>query len=510
MSGCASVRDLLIPFCKRRLAGDSRTLVREHLRGCADCRTELGEVRDLLARFRSCPVLEPSHGSRERLWQRLESLRGEAGLPALRSPLLADPGWRGRLAFARAYVAWRFRNAPVLACSLVLHVIFLAGLTFVLLRGRRPLEPERTVQLIVPGSGEEHRALGSAEPRPWRTPRRPDLGARSRRARQRLPLEVPERVAAWFSRRSDPEAALRRAGRSSDIGPIRRGLSWLAGIQEPDGSWSPERLGGAAGFRVGGSGMALLAFLGQGVSSGGTRPHAGAVARGIEWLLGQQRRDGCFGPKGSLYQHALATMAVAEDAILSRRDHRRALAAAAGHIVGAQLPAGGWAQAADPRRRPHEPTSSWAAIALAVSSMSGVRVEARSFDQAVRWLTRQVDDRSGRSAAAALAIVFQAPGLRPSGPVVRLPCFPIPSSDLQKADPSLWCNLAGALRLATDPRHGVFASALSKALVPLQEVGGSWPLLGNAGEVGGRVQSTALAILCLQSDFRYAPLPRKE
>jgi len=120
---------------------------------------------------------------------------------------------------------------------------------------------------------------------------------------------------------------------------VREGLLWLCRHQNKDGSWGalsmrercdPSRpcfdpkLQANAHYDEGLTGLALLAFLGAGIShktqaalvenGTGTRYAAGdVVERGLRWLRERQNPDGSFSrERAFMYNEALATMALSE------------------------------------------------------------------------------------------------------------------------------------------------------------------------------------------------------
>ncbi|MEZ6067764.1 MAG: prenyltransferase/squalene oxidase repeat-containing protein [Planctomycetaceae bacterium] len=113
---------------------------------------------------------------------------------------------------------------------------------------------------------------------------------------------------------------------------INSALVWLRQQQFPDGHWSldgPYR-DGATRSRwstdVGATGLALLAFLGDGQSPI-HGDHQQVVTKGLEWLLTQQKASGEVydgveqGEEPSIYAHAISTIVLCE-AILLTGDER--------------------------------------------------------------------------------------------------------------------------------------------------------------------------------------------
>jgi len=147
---------------------------------------------------------------------------------------------------------------------------------------------------------------------------------------------------------------------------VLAGLCWLLRHQNEDGSWGTDTLAShctpgmpcipattqvVSTYNEGLTGLALLAFLGQGISVGskieildavtGKRHGAGEVVRaGVTWLVNRQRADGAFSNPASglpLYNEALATMALCEAYGISRNLELRAPAQkGVDHLVSAQ------------------------------------------------------------------------------------------------------------------------------------------------------------------------------
>jgi hypothetical protein len=149
---------------------------------------------------------------------------------------------------------------------------------------------------------------------------------------------------------------------------VLEGLRWLIRHQNEDGSWGAETIAThcspadkpciSAGteikpnFNAGLTGLALLCFLGQGISVGskieivdtamGKRHQAGEVVKkGVRWLIEHQDKErGClsnpdFSP--GMYNEALATMALCEAYGISRnRELKRPAQSAVNWLVDAQ------------------------------------------------------------------------------------------------------------------------------------------------------------------------------
>ncbi len=81
-----------------------------------------------------------------------------------------------------------------------------------------------------------------------------------------------------------------------------------------------------------------------------------------------------------------------------------------------------------------------------------------------------------------------------------------------KFDFYFWYHASNALRQVGGRHWSKWSKALSKALVPAQRQDGnflgSWDPTSPWGEDGGRVYSTALALLSLQAEYRYEDLSK--
>jgi len=186
-------------------------------------------------------------------------------------------------------------------------------------------------------------------------------------------------------------------------------LAWLAKHQDDDGKWDSREFmkhdppggkcdgAGKTQFGVGCTGLALLTFLGAGYT-GANEPYATTVARAIGFLRSSQDNEGCFGTRETqhfLYNHAIATWAIAEACWLTGREELRANAkAAAKFLEAARNPKLAWRY----RIRGGENDTSltgWSALALRVCAFAGVEVDDESFAGALRWIDLMTHRESG-------------------------------------------------------------------------------------------------------------------
>ncbi len=253
------------------------------------------------------------------------------------------------------------------------------------------------------------------------------------------------------------------------------GLRWLEEHQEKSGLWDSDKHGGQPLFDPGVTGLALWALLGAGVTDSAT------VRHGLDYLLKTQDTDGVIGSQRShSFQsyHAFATIALAE----------------------------------------------------------GANVEPATYDGVARWIDSMTDPVFGQ-------IGYNYPGGSSARPEGRQEIYLAEKSQAMTAA-GAWCRqlLGGAAHASEtlpksielcmrilptwnlggrDQLYHQFGSlavyqhdakawrkwekALRKVYVAAQETNGSWPPTGVWGGDGGRVYSTAMAVLSLLTPYRYPP-----
>ena len=194
-------------------------------------------------------------------------------------------------------------------------------------------------------------------------------------------------------------------GGKSDLA-VRSALGWFARQQQPTGNWRLHEGYPDAGRRTartdtGATSLALLAFLGAGFDH--TRgDHQQTVARGINWLVGQQRGDGNlfdideFGREEAFYAHSMGTIALCEAvALTADRKARQAAVNAVNFLGKTQQPTqGGWKyQPQTPMTRGDLSVTGWALMALHTARIADIEVPEQAFVLASNFLdTVEVQD----------------------------------------------------------------------------------------------------------------------
>lgn len=352
---------------------------------------------------------------------------------------------------------------------------------------------------------------------------------------------------------------------------LERGLAWLAAqqesggswklelsrpslaeLQQPDGSWKttappPAMLRYPSVNDVGLTGLAILAFLGNGDTQAEGR-HAATVARALAWLGDQQDLEtGLFGEKRGymfLYNHAIATLAVAEAQDLSPSARlESSLRRAVKLILRARNPYGAWRYDVPPVGDNDTSVTGWMVTALTAAEHAGValaELDDDAYEGALAWIRAVTDPESGRvgydsqgsvssrvvgvnehmppergeaMTAVGLAVRIQLGERAERQPMLarhaQLILRKLPEWDTEGygCDMVYWYFGSYAMHQMGGELWDAWHSAMERALLPKQvEAGaeaGSWDPIGPWGYAGGRVYSTALMALCLETPFRY-------
>jgi hypothetical protein len=342
---------------------------------------------------------------------------------------------------------------------------------------------------------------------------------------------------------------------------IDAALRWLRAHQDDDGRWDcdgfakhddpslPACSGPGNGVHdVGVTGLALLAFLGDG-STMRSGPYRDQVKKAVLWLRAQQRDDGLFGAPVAhdyVYDHAIAAYAMCEAYGLSGYSLLRDPAQKGlDHLAAHRNPYGVWRY--QPRDGDGDTSiTGWCVMALAAGKHFGLAVDATALQTTAVWLDT-VTDASGRHGyTAAGQRSSRKPGDHGSrfpadrteamtavGLFARFflgqdpaktPAMP-KAADLLLLQPPAWDEAGGrvdhyawyyasyALFQMGGKRWTAWQKQLEPTLLKKQHRDpkdgnrfGSWDPDCAWGEDGGRVYSTAILALCLQANYRYSRL----
>ena len=375
---------------------------------------------------------------------------------------------------------------------------------------------------------------------------------------------------AYFAHLRSPEGGARRR-----IDPVMLALWWLRGHQEPDGRFSAsawfktcdgkpvehplsDDARGDARYDIGVTALALCAMLSAGYTNRGQHPFKRTVSKGLRYLKNQQTPEGRFGaqgPRKSLYNHALASLALVKAYELTGSPiFKGAAKRGVAFLLEARTPQGAWGYG----RRPLSNNTSitaWATLALHVArgidqerlrhgKSAAFGVPSAVFDDVRAWLETMTDPRDG----VVGYVQRGGPSFRPDGRAARFPenrtaamtaagtalrymLLEAPADDGlvslgltrildHPARPgdrdggvdyihyffgSMACEAAGG-RVWTVWRTSLFDSLRG---VQHTEEGsfcrlrGSFDPVGVWGKEGGRVATTAFGALCLAYTYRY-------
>ena len=341
---------------------------------------------------------------------------------------------------------------------------------------------------------------------------------------------------------------------------VTGGLQWLQKHQDPDGKWSsaefmkhdpPNDLctgPGSAMHDVGVTGLALLAFLGDGstLRYGKYREN---IKRGIVWLVDQQDPEtgliGVEAGQGYLYNHAIAALALVEAHGLSRyRVLKKKAQRAIDYIERARNPYKVWRYY--PRDGDNDTSiTGWMVFALKSAKEFGLKVDEQALKYSLSWFDEVTDPSTGQcgytkrgesssrelgledkfpsskteslTAVAALCRIFL--GQKPKDHPVLLA-----AADTMIKKPPVWNTADGSIdfyywyygsyaMFQIGGKHWKrWQKAMHPALLKTQRrkgaAKGSWDPVGAWGHQGGRVYSTAIGVLSLEVYYRYSPLLR--
>ncbi|MBX7168183.1 MAG: terpene cyclase/mutase family protein [Pirellulales bacterium] len=316
---------------------------------------------------------------------------------------------------------------------------------------------------------------------------------------------------------------------------VARGLRWLAAHQQPDGGWDFDhtkgpcrgmcRNPGQSPSTTGATGVALLAFLGAGQTHLAGE-YQDVVRQGLYYLGNHTLVTPQGGDlrEGSMYGHALAAWALCEAFALSDDPALGQLAQqAVDFMVYAQdAGGGGW------RYTPGQPgdlsVTGWHFMALKAAQLGYRQIPPQTLERATRFLDSVQGERGARygyqdgsgtetmTAVGLLCRMFA--GCRRDDPGLVAGCEYL--SGLGPASDNMYFNYYATQVLFHHggPRWQAWNAAMKPLLLQTQATegheSGSWYFSGGKCEKGGRLFSTALAVMTLEVYYRYLPLYRTE
>jgi hypothetical protein len=318
-------------------------------------------------------------------------------------------------------------------------------------------------------------------------------------------------------------------------------LNWLHRHQTKQGKWSIDyrrqcKAGtcpgpGFAQSDAAATAMALLPFLAAGQTHKSHGLYQQTIAKGITWLVKQQRPDGDLsgGCDQPMYAHGLATIAICEAYGMTRDDAvGRAARKAVAYIELAQNQAtGGWRY--QPGDTGDTSVFGWQIMALKSAQLAGLPVNSMAFDNGRRWLHSVA---KGRHLGLYCYQPYQQ--VTPTMTAVGMLCRQYMGIDpkdrgLLEGKNSLLENLPDntlgrntyywyyatlVMHNFMDADWDLWNRQMRRALIETQVKGGcaegSWdpdkPTADTWGRNGGRLMTTSFSTLILEVYYRYLPL----
>jgi hypothetical protein len=334
------------------------------------------------------------------------------------------------------------------------------------------------------------------------------------------------------------EAVKRFGGTPESEAAVDRGLEWLAGHQGKSGSWSLSsfhancknhaQCSGAAVTEsgAGATALALLPFLGRGHTHKSDSKYQQVVARGIKWLIEEQRKDGLLDTSDyrSMYGHALAAIVLCEAYAMTRDPDLRAPAQRSlDFIIKAQHPGtGGWRY--QPGQTGDTSVFGWQVMALKSGEAGGLEVPAKAWEGSRRWLTsvegnqpvgglfgyQNPNPTPAMTAQGLLSL--QLMGTRrddrrmQAGADYLLKQMPRRSEETSY----YWYHATQVMYHMGGKYWTTWNENLRDLLVATQHtkggLAGTWDPLDPREKSGGRIYSTSLRLLMLEVYYRHLPL----
>ncbi len=340
---------------------------------------------------------------------------------------------------------------------------------------------------------------------------------------------------------------------------IEAGLQWLAAHQDRSGAWNAGSFSircppgdtcghtGSPNYTTGVTGLAVLSFLKAGYVGSEGETHAEPVWAGLSYLVSRQTGDGCFGSKESqhyVYNHGIATLALCEAWLRTRNPTYRGPAQRGlDFIAAARNPDGAWRYGI---RTGDNDTSvtGWMVHALRTGELGNLHVDLAAYDGSRTYLDKVTSRETGaifyrpgsgvaarpgawhkqfgdpRSQAmtavgAACRILLgedaRSPLLRKSA---ALCVNTLPAWKPEAGDIDLYYTYYGTLALyqAGGSSWTKWRRAVRKMVLEHQRIDeaahnyGSWDAVGPWGVDGGRVYTTAILLLSLETAMGYERL----
>lgn len=303
---------------------------------------------------------------------------------------------------------------------------------------------------------------------------------------------------------------------------ITGGLLWLSRQQMQNGGFSCPQ----PSDRPAVTSLAVMAFLARGYTPA-HGPYHQTITRAINWILTQQQPNGYIAPPGgTMYDHGIATVMLAEvyGMVNHAQRHRvaHALSRAVALILAAQKKtqgvfAGGW------RYQPWSndadvSCTGWQLMALRGAADSGAAVPKSAIRNGIKFLIRdacpnggfayQPGGAPGRARTGTGIVAMELLGQRNSPQAIAGGDY-LMVHPLQRNEPFYfyavyYCSQA-ANQLGGKYWQHIYPH-IRNQVIRLQNSNGYWIPTDGIEQQGGKVLATSMAILALCVPFHYLPL----
>ena len=346
---------------------------------------------------------------------------------------------------------------------------------------------------------------------------------------------------------SRAKLAAQFGGSEGSEAAVENGLRWIVNHQLSDGSWAFRHHRSKCDGRCGdegkldaptaATGLALMSLLGAGYTHQ-AGPYQSEVLAGLDYLNHEIRYltyGGSLGGSGSqpMYAHAIATIALAEALAMTKdEEYRKAVEEAYRYIVTAQHRRGGW------KYRPQSPgdmsVTGWMLMAMKACENAGVEpdqksrqlarefVDSLAFADGVRYGYEHSGngdvkpaERTRKPSCTAIGNLMQMYfGREQEHPALGSACQFL--ADAKSSDSDVYFNYYATLVMhqARAPQWKLWNQTVRDRLVRSQQKNGheagSWFFPDLHGNVGGRLYTTAMAVMTLEVYYRFMPLYRTE
>lgn len=373
----------------------------------------------------------------------------------------------------------------------------------------------------------------------------------------------PVDVRGLLRDRENWELAINAVGGNDETrAAIDRGLNWLARQQHTDGHWQfsdPTKFQEGSDWvdwktHTGATSIALLAFLGAG-NTQDNGDHQKTVEKGLDWLIAKQKRRGDdagdffdhqdYGRAPHYFAHSMATIAICEAyALTGDAELREPAERAVAFLIRSQHPTkGGWGYMSlrDEDAEAYMWVTGWGLMAMFTARAAGIEIDREDFQRTSRFVdsvmipegrgykNRSHDGDPPRASLLAEGLLARQylgwerdhPALRNGLEVMRDPAN-LPAWEPGRRDLYAWYHEAEVLHNMGGDEFDTWYARVQRLVVDNQQKGsrrppddtyGSWhpteprgPVFEVQDDKLGRLYSTCMCLLILESPFRHMPV----